>query len=180
MRNRNIKEKRVLHTLQTVVRSAVCIPFAISLSVVLAGCADGAGLTSYTASDASYTAEWTAADVSFVGQCERAGTVTVMQMTKPERLAGLSVSYDSRTGACSVSASDTVIPLSAEISAEFTELFRLLERPIDDGGVPSKSEDGTKTVLTFDSGEVTVGTSGLPVCVSHDDLIIGISGYQIK
>ena len=101
-----------------------------------------------------------------------------MRMTAPEHLNGFSVTYDG--SACAVSAGETVIPLSPETASGLTVLFDLLARPMEDGGVPAKSADGTETVVTFETGSVTVGETGVPVEVSSGGRTVTIGDFVIQ
>lgn len=171
--------------MQTAVRFAVCIPL---IAVFAAGCAAengsaGGALTHYASADASYTASFTpegsgAPDGSITGACERSGGTTVMRVTSPERLCGLSVTYDG--SACSVTVGETSILLSPDAAAGLTDLFDLLARPAEDGGVPAKSADGTKTVVTFDTGSVTVGETGVPVEAAFGGRTVKIGDFTIQ
>lgn len=163
------------------VRFATCV----CLTAFSLGCAaqNGTELTSYTAADASYTIvipHTSDKYPDFVGRCERIGTTTVIRMTSPERLTGLTVSYDSGSRVCSISAGEAVIPLSEEVASGLTGLLYLLERPAYDGGLLSKSADGTETVLSFDVGEVVIGDGGLPTRISDTSRTIYITDYTVK
>ncbi len=173
--------------MQTAVRFAVCI----ALTVFLSGCttetpAPGSRLTDYAASDASYTIEYfpEGAAVPTSACCTRSGGVTVMQLTSPDRIAGMIVTYDANAGSCALSAGEMTILLSPETSAGLTGLFDLLARPAEDGGMPAKSPDGSRTVVTFDTGSVTVGETGVPAEVTqiypHGERTVKIGGFTIQ
>ena len=166
-----MKKRKIV---QTAVRFAVCIPLIAGFT---SGCAsgDGSAVTKYASADAVYTMTF---EGGMSGACERSGGTTVMRMTAPEYLAGLSVTCDGST--CSVSVGEMSVLLSAETAAGLTELFDLLARPVEDGGVPAKSADGTETVVTFDTGSVTVGETGVPVEVSHGGRAVTISNFVIQ
>ncbi len=164
---------------QTAVRWAVCIPLVCGM---LAGCAaenglSGGGLTRYAAADISYTAEFP--DVG-TAECVRSGGMTVMRMVSPEHLCGITVTYDGST--CSLSAGEMSVLLSPETAAGLTGLFDLLARPADgvSGGIPSKSADGTQTVITFDTGSVTLGEDGVPAEVTFGDRTIRMEKFMIQ
>ena len=165
---------KLFEFVQTAVRFAVCIPL---IAGFVTGCAsgDGSTVTQYAAADAGYTMTF---DGGITGACERSGGTTVMRMTAPEHLNGFSVTYDG--SACAVSAGEIVIPLSPETAAGLTDLFDLLARPMEDGGVPAKSADGTETVVTFDTGSVTVGETGVPVEVSSGGRTVTIGDFVIQ
>ena len=165
---------KLFEFVQTAVRFAVCIPLIAGFVI---GCAsgDGSAVTQYAAADAGYTMTF---DGGITGACERSGGTTVMRMTAPEHLNGFSVTYDG--SACAVSAGEIVIPLSPETAAGLTDLFDLLARPMEDGGVPAKSADGTETVVTFDTGSVTVGETGVPVEVSSGGRTVTIGDFVIQ
>ena len=165
---------KLFEFVQTAVRFAVCIPL---IAGFVTGCAsgDGSAVTQYAAADAGYIMTF---DGGITGACERSGGTTVMRMTAPEHLTGLSVTYDGSV--CSVSAGETVIPLSPETASGLTVLFDLLARPMEDGGVPAKSADGTETVVTFDTGSVTVGETGVPVEVSSGGRTVTIGDFVIQ
>lgn len=176
---------KIFDFVQTAVRFAVCIPL---LAGFMSGCAaengsSGGTLTHYASADASYTVTFTtegngAADGAITGACERSGATTVMRVTSPERLCGLSVTYDG--SACSVTVGETSILLSPDAAAGLTDLFDLLARTAEDGGVPAKSADGTKTVVTFDMGSVTVGETGVPVEAAFDGRTVLIGDFTIQ
>ncbi len=163
--------------MQTAVRFAVCIPL---LAGMLAGCAagdgsTGGGLTRYAGADVSYTAKF--ADVG-TAECVRSGGTTVLRMTAPEHLCGVAVTYDG--SACRLAAGEMEILLSPELAAGLTELFDLLARPMEDGGLPSRSADGERTVVTFDTGSVTLGGDGVPVEAAYNGRIIKIADFVIQ
>lgn len=164
-------------TNQTAVKVAVCITLT---ALFLPGCAgetssgDG-GLMRYAAADASYTAEFASGDGdAIVCACERSGGTTVLRVTSPERLNGLSVRYDGN--ACSLGAGETSILLSADAASGLTEIFDLLART---DGTPAKSADGTQTVVTFENGTVTVGADGVPVEVTLDERVVKIVTFTM-
>ena len=177
----------LLPDVQTAVRFAVCI--ALTAALPLTACmADpsasrsGDNLTGYALEDAVYTAEFPVEDsnVSITACCVRSGGITTMQITSPDRIAGLTVTYDETAGSCSVSAGEMSILLSPETASGLTVLFDLLARPAEDGGLPAKSPDGTQTVVSFDTGSVTVSESGLPVEVTMDTRTVRIGGFTIQ
>ena len=144
---------------QTAVRSAVCIPLIWG---TLAGCAAENGgergnLTRYADADVSYTAVF---DGAGTAECMRTGGTTVLRMTSPERLCGLSVTYDGAS--CAVSAGEMSVLLSPELASGLTVLFDLLASPAEEAGIPSKSADGTQTILPFEAGSVILGADGFP------------------
>ncbi len=175
--------------MQTAVRFAVCITLIV---ILLSGCAaengGGGGLMQYAGADASYTAEFlssgsSASDgSSIVCACERNGGTTVMRVMSPERLNGLTVTYDGN--ACSVSAGETAILLSPDVAAGLTDVFDLLARTVEDGGTPSKSADGSQTVVTFSDGSVTLAPNGaeesVPVEVRLGERVIRIGEFVIQ
>ncbi len=173
--------------MQTAVRFAVCI----ALTVFLSGCTGenpvpGGRLTDYAAADASYTIEYFSDDAAhpIAACCTRSGGVTVMQLTSPDRIAGMTVTYDAGAGSCALSAGEMSILLSPETASGLTGLFDLLARPAEDGGIPAKSPDGSQTVVTFDTGSVTVGETGVPVEVTqthpHGGRTVKIGGFTIQ
>ncbi len=174
--------------MQTAVRFAVCI----ALTVFLSGCtgensAPGGRLTDYASADASYTIEYfpEGAEHPISACCTRSGGITVMQLTSPDRIAGMTVTYDANAGSCALAAGDMSILLSPETAAGLTDLFDLLARPAEDGGIPSKSPDGSQTVVTFDTGSVTVGETGVPAEVTYGKPTVGgrtvkIGGFTIQ
>lgn len=171
--------------MQTAVRFAVCI----ALTVFLSGCfgtgeisAPGGRLTDYAASDASYTIEYfpEGAEHPISACCTRSGSVTMMQLTSPDRIAGMTVTYDANAASCALAAGDMSIQLSPETAAGLTGLFDLLARPAEDGGIPSKSPDGSQTVVTFDTGSVTVGETGVPTEVTFAERTVRIGGFTIQ
>jgi len=170
------KAMKKLKNVQTAVRFAVCIPL---IAGFMSGCAadglPGGTLTKYASADAVYTMTF---DGGISGACERSGGTTVMRMTAPEHLAGLSVTYDGST--CAVSVGEMSVLLSEDAASGLTELFDLLARPMEDGGVPVKSADGTETVVTFDTGSVTVGETGVPVELSLDGRTVAVGGFVIQ
>ena len=180
-----------LRNVQTAVRFAVCIALTafhtFTVLTVLTGCAaDGGagfggagGLTGYASADVSYTAEFAE---GLCGECERSGGTTVMRMTSPGRLDGLTVTYDGTAGTCAVAVGETAVLLSPETAAGLTDVFDLLARAASDGGVPSKSADGTQTVVRFADadGSVTVGADGVPVEVRLGERAVKIGGFTIQ
>lgn len=166
-----------LSFVQTAVRCAVCIPL---IAGTLAGCAagngvPGGGLTRYAGADVAYTAEFE--DVG-TAECVRSGGTTVLRMTSPEHLCGITVTYDG--SACSLAVGEMSILLSPETAAGLTGMFDLLARTAEDGGMPSKSADGTQTVVTFDAGSVTLGGNGVPVEVTYDGRTVMIGDFTIQ
>lgn len=169
--------------MQTAVRFAVCI----ALTVFSAGCGGGNGasggpLTDYAAADASYTIEYfpAGAQQPVSACCTRSDGVTVMQLTSPDRMAGMTVTYDAGAGTCALSAGNMSILLSPETASGLTGLFDLLARPAEDGGFPAKSPDGSQTVVTFDTGSVTVGETGVPAEVTFGERTVRIGGFTIQ
>lgn len=168
-----------LCSVQTAVRWAVCIPLVCGMFAGLAGCtaADGipGGLTRYAAADISYTAEFPEVGTA---ECVRSGGTTVMRMTSPEHLCGITVTYDGSV--CGLSSGETEILLSPETASGLTELFDLLARPAEKGGMPSKSADGTKTVIVFDTGSVILGEGGIPAEVNFGGRTIRLDKFMIQ
>lgn len=170
--------------MQTAVRFAVCI----ALTVFLSGCssadhpAPGSRLTNYAAADAAYTIEYSSggAAVPTSAYCTRSGGVTVMQLTSPDRIAGMTVTYDADAGSCALSAGEMSILLSPETAAGLTGLFDLLARPAENGGMPAKSPDGSQTVVTFDTGSVTISEAGVPVEISCGGRTVRIGSFTIQ
>ena len=169
--------------MQTAVRFAVCI----ALTAFLSACsgetpAPGSRLTDYAAADVSYTIEYVpeGAAVPTAACCTRSGGVTVMQLTSPDRIAGITVTYDANAGSCAIAAGEMSILLSPETAAGLTGLFDLLARPAEDGGTPAKSPDGSQTVVTFDTGSVTVGETGVPAEVTFGGRTVSIGGFTIQ
>lgn len=169
--------------MQTAVRFAVCI----ALTAFLSGCtgespAPGSRLTDYATADVSYTIEYfpEGAAMPTAACCTRSGGVTVMQLTSPDRIAGMTVTYDANAGSCALSAGEMTILLSPETASGLTGLFDLLACPAEDGGMPAKSPDGSQTVIPFDTGSVTVGETGVPVEVTFGERTVRIGGFTIQ
>ena len=103
-----------------------------------------------------------------------------MRMISPEHLCGITVTYDGST--CSLSVGEMSVLLSPETASGLTGLFDLLARPADgtSGGIPSKSADGTQTVITFDTGSVTLGGDGIPAEVTFNDRTIRMEKFMIQ
>lgn len=195
--------------MQTAPHIAVCITFfgCVLTTVVIAlvalgttSCAAGRvsndRLTEYAVHDVSYTVEFStgsnadgaSSEISptggisaIAGRCERRGTRTVMEVTSPERLRGISVIYDSGSGACVLGAGEAAIPLSPEVSGGLTELFDLLGRSPEDGGMLSKSADGENTVVTFSDadGSVTLDPEGIPLTVFFGERQATLKEYVV-
>ena len=111
--------------MQTAVRFAVCI----ALTAFLSGCtgespAPGSRLTDYAAADVSYTIEYfpEGAAMPTAACCTRSGGVTVMQLTSPDRIAGMTVTYDANAGSCALSAGEMTILLSPDTASGLTGL----------------------------------------------------------
>jgi len=171
--------------MQTAVRFAVCI----ALTAILSGCSrtgespvPGSRLTDYAAADVSYTIEYfpEGASTPTAACCTRSGGVTVMQLTSPDRIAGMTVTYDANAGSCALSAGEMTILLSPEMTSGLTGLFDLLARPAENGGIPAKSPDGSQTVVTFDTGSVTVSETGVPAEVTFGERTVKIGGFTIQ
>ncbi len=156
---------------QAAVELAVCLTLTafFSISCTADSSTDG-GLMKYAGENVTYTATF---EEGMTGRCERSGGTTVLRMTSPERLAGLTVTYDGAT--CSVGVEGMDIPLSADVAAGLTDVFDLLAR---EDGVPTKSPDGTQTVVTFADGTVTVGEDGVPVKVTVGEREINIGDWN--
>ena len=103
-----------------------------------------------------------------------------MRMISPEHLCGITVTYDGHT--CSLASGETEILLSPETAAGLTGFFDLLARPADgdSGAVPSKSADGTQTILRFDTGSVLLGEDGNPAEVTYSGRTIRIEKFMIQ
>lgn len=162
--------QRIKHR-QTAVKVAVCLTLT---ALFLGGCSEGASpenaLMNYASADVTYTATF---DGKITGNCQRSSGTTVLQITSPERLEGLTVTYDGTN--CSIAAEGMEIPLSAEVSAGLTEVFDLLAR---EDGVPAKSSDGTQTVVTFADGAVTLDENAVPVKVTVGEREINIGAWN--
>ncbi len=155
---------------QTAVRLAVCLTLT---ALFCGGCTEDASpgsLMKYASVDAAYTVAF---DGNIVGSCERSGGTTVLRVTSPERLEGLTVTYDGTN--CSVGVGGMEIPLSAEVAAGLTDVFDLLAR---EDGVPVKSSDGLQTIVTFADGTVTLNETGVPVQVTVGEREINIGEWN--
>ena len=169
---------------QTAVRCAVCIPLVCGMLAGFSGCTAENGLsgdlTRYASADVTYTAEFPEVGTA---ECIRSGGTTVMRMVSPEHLCGITVTYDGTS--CSLSSGELSVLLSPETASGLTGLFDLLARPVDgadgeNGGIPSKTADGEKTVLTFDEGSVTIGADGVPAEVIFGDRAVRIEKFMIQ
>ncbi len=162
--------QRIKHR-QTAVRVAVCLTLTALFS---GGCTENSspdgGLMRYASADVTYTATF---EGNITGDCKRSGGTTVLHITSPDRLEGLTVTYDGTT--CSVAAEGMEIPLSAEVAAGLTDVFDLLAR---EDGVPAKSSDGTQTVVTFADGTVTLDENAVPVKVTVGEREINIGAWN--
>ncbi|MGN1345286.1 MAG: hypothetical protein ACI4V1_00755 [Eubacteriales bacterium] len=167
---------------RTARRRAVCLLFAwiwaVWSAVLLSGCAGNppaeGGLMHFASVDASYTAEFPAYGAEpIVCACERTGGTTVMRVTSPERLTGLSVTYDGSI--CSLAVGETAVLLSPSAASGLTLFFDLLARTA--GGTPSKSPDGSRTMITYADGSVTLDSAGLPIEVEVGERVVGVKGW---
>lgn len=97
---------------------------------------------------------------------ERTPTSVTLSVTSPEHLNGLTIRYAG--GNCTISAGETVIPLSRSAASGLTVLLDGLLAPSPDGAKLGSSEDGS-TTAAYDAFTITLDENGLPSKIRDAD-----------
>ena len=101
----------------------------------------------------------------FLAEYVREAGETVLTITAPERLTGLSFTF-SESG-CVMDAAGTAVPLSEDAAASLTGLVCLLEASPETASDRKKTADGT--LLFFPTGQLTLDSTGLPLLAETAD-----------
>ncbi len=101
----------------------------------------------------------------FLAEYVREAGETVLTITAPERLTGLSFTF-SESG-CVMDAAGTAVPLSEDAAASLTGLVCLLGESPETASDRKKTADGT--LLFFPTGQLTLDSTGLPLLAETAD-----------
>jgi len=154
------------HTLLPLLCRTLCLPLCLAL--FLPGCtADSAPaydpdhFTCTLSIDSVSTGERGV----FLAEYVRDAGETVLTITAPQRLAGLSFTISESR--CVLDAAGTAIPLSGDAASSLTGLVRLLgESP---SAAPDRKKTADGTLLFFPNGQLTLDSTGLPVLAETTD-----------
>ncbi|MGN1410277.1 MAG: hypothetical protein ACI4XJ_08880 [Eubacteriales bacterium] len=168
----------------------------LCLIIMLPSCGEGKTrqenkkIDGYITQDASFTltfpptydgGECVAAD------CVRTASSVTLELTSPQRSAGITVKLDLPSGTSSLVFSDGVngvsgvngvnVPMSAEASAGLSEVFRAL---FPQSYTIAASEDGENRLILSDSGSSLVDKTGSPVRIICGSREIAVSSFAAK
>ncbi len=145
------------------------ITIALSLVLIIASCGSGGGsVFSYRDHDASFTAVFTSSfsPDEIVCSGTKTGSRVTLTVTSPARSSGITAEYDGSS--LTLSAGETSIPLSSEVSKNLTNLIDLMYFLPTEQLTARRSDDGGSTILVCPSGQVEIGAENLPVSVTAD------------
>lgn len=101
----------------------------------------------------------------FLAEYVREAGETVLTITAPERLTGLSFTF-SEAG-CVMDAAGTAVPLGEDTASSLTGLVSLLGESPETASDRKKTADGT--LLFFPAGQLTLDSTGLPLFAETAD-----------
>ena len=142
---------------------------------LMTGCAGTTDLFAYAEGAAEFTLVFPSvsgdAD-AIVCACSRddPGNFT-LTVTDPARLRGFTVEIRDGNAACGMA--ETKIPLSHDAAEG---LIRLLTTLTEEGSV-KKSPDGTATIITTPTGEITLDDAMMPIEVKSGTVRAGVRGF---
>lgn len=159
----------------------------LCLIIMLPSCGEGKTrqenkkIDGYITQDASFTLTFPPTydgGESVAADCVKTASSVVLELTSPQRSAGITVKLDLNSGTSSLVFSDDVsVPMSAEASAGLFEVFRAL---FPQSYTIAASEDGENRLILSDSGSSLVDKTGSPVRIICGSREISVSSFSAK
>lgn len=110
------------------------------------------------------------------------GDTVVLKVRSPERSAGVAVTCGA--AGCTIEADGTVIPLSENAASALTNVIRTICSGEAESSAPTRSADGTETVISYPYGTLTLNENLMPcrvecAAVNGENRTVRIENYTL-